>query len=257
MRTIHVQGKKEIKSNKELSRKEVINVLNKNLPCIYQFEGDKVLNKSKYVKLAIEYEYNNYRLLRYKDIEELGLSNSLSYFHKRFIVDSGGAVLVIFNSLNKKPVSCVFRSLQGKDFVDYSYIRSLYGFDMISEDFKYGDILYLTEGYYDADVLRTLHVNSVAMLTSNVNQIQANILKSMTDRFVVAFDSDNAGNVGYKKALQKLGGNIRKLPIYTNDKDIGNMEEYSKDTQEYKDRKEYYTEQINKINRGYTREWLT
>jgi hypothetical protein len=256
MRTIHVQDKKETSSYSELSRKAVIERLNDGLPCIYQFEGDKVLNKSKYVKLAIEYKYENYRLLRYKDIDRLGLTNSISYFHKRFIVDSGGAVLIIFNSLNKKPVSCVFRSLQSKDFVDYSYVRSLYGFDMIQDNFKYGDILYLTEGYYDADVLRTLNVNSVAMLTSNVNQIQANILKSMTNRFVVAFDQDNAGEAGYKKAIQRLGKDIWKLPIYTDDKDIGNMEEYNKDTDEYKARKEYYTEQINKINRGYTREWL-
>lgn len=129
--------------------------------------------------------------------------------------------------------------------MDYSLTYSLYGFDMINPDFKYGDYLILTEGIYDADSLRRIFPNVVAMLTSNITIMQAAILKTMTDKFIIAFDADNAGESGFETALKRLGTDIKKLRIFGSDKDLGVMEEIKNyDPEGFKERGEYYKQEI-------------
>ena len=223
---------------------KVFQILYDNLPPVKDKGHDTVLDSSKYVRLARDYNYDNYRLCTYKDILDLKLSNSLTEYQKKFI-SRNGAVIVIFNTLNNKPISTVFRAISQKEFMDFSLVYSVYGFDLIDEDFKYGDTLIITEGQYDADSLRHIYKNVVATQTSNITLIQSNILKSMTDRFVVAFDNDTAGFNGFEKAIKRLGDGIKKLPIYQNDKDIGVMEEMKDSKWEYEDREKFYRDAVN------------
>lgn len=231
------------------SKDKVIQILYDNLKPIVDVPYDKVLDSSKYVRIARDYNYTNYRLCLYRDVVKLGLQGSLSNYHKSFL-SKNGAVLAIFNTLNNKPISVVFRSLSEKDFLDYSLIYSLYGFDMLDESFKYGDYLVITEGLYDADTLRQLYPNVLATLTSNITIMQADILKTMTDRFIIAFDADNAGISGFEKAINRLGTDIKKLPIYDKDKDVGVMEEVKNIPYEYSLRKEYYLRELEECKYG-------
>ena len=144
----------------------------------------------------------------------------------------------------------MFRSLDKKEFMDYSYFYSLYGYDMMDSNFKYGDYLIVTEGLYDADTIRQIYPNVVATQTSNITLLQRDILLSMTDRFILGFDADDAGENGFKKALQRLGTDIKKLPIYGSDKDIGVMEEVKSNSFEYNLRKEFYTKAISECKEG-------
>ena len=227
----------------------VIKILYDSLVPVMEKGYDRVLDSSKYVRLARDYRYENYRFLRYQDLFDLGLASSFSKYQRHFI-SSSGAVLAIFNSLNKKPVSIVFRSLDKKEFMDYSYIYSLYGYDMMDNNFRYGDYLIVTEGLYDADTIRQVYPNVVATQTSNITLLHKDILLSMTDKFILGFDADEAGENGFKKALQRLGTDIKKLPIYGSDKDIGVMEEVKSNSFEYNLRKEFYTKAISECKEG-------
>lgn len=241
-----------------LSKLEVLQVLYDELPSVCDLKEDSVLDSSKYVRLARHYHYKNYRLLRYGDINKLGLKNSLTPFHHNFIKNMGGAVLVIFNTLNNKPVSCVFRGITEKEFIDYSALQSMYGFDMIDSNFKYGDWIVIVEGLFDADVLRSVYPNVFAMQTSNVNSLQGEILLSMTNKFIVAFDSDTAGSVGYDKAYHRLKRDntvVQKLQVYGSDKDVGMLEEFISNSSEYSKRKAYYTSTIDELKKGSILGW--
>lgn len=230
-------------NQEELSRRAVLEILYRNLEPVCFKNPDKILDRSKYVRLAKKRQYQNYRLCKYSDIINLGLKPYFSNYQKRFI-QSRGAVLAIFNTINKHPISLVFRSIEEKDFIDYSDIGLFYGLDMFPEDFKYGDTVIITEGIYDADVLRQVYPNTLAMLTSNVSLSQKEILETITNHFIIAFDSDKAGQSGTKIARKKLGwNNTQQLSIFGKDKDVGQIEEQVSKEERYK-RIEYYSEQI-------------
>lgn len=248
-----MQRVKKEKESPVYSTKEVFQIMYNNLPKVMDKGPDKVLDSSKYVRIAKDYRYDNYRLCTYKDIINLELVNSLTIYQKRFI-SRNGAVIAIFNTLNRKPVSLVFRSVSQKEFMDFSLVYSVYGYDMIDDNFKYGDYLVITEGQYDADSLRRVYPNVVATQTSNITLIQTNILKSMTDKFIIAFDSDNAGIDGFEKAIKRLGTDIKRLPIYGTDKDVGVMEEMKKIPMEYQERFQFYKDAIEdcKVGIGFS-----
>ena len=237
------------KDEKVYNKDEVIQILYEKTVPVIEKEYDRVLDSSKYVRLARDYHYTNYRFLRYQDLSDWGLLSSFSPYQRHFI-SSSGAVLAIFNSLNKKPVSIVFRSLDKKEFMDYSYIYSVYGYDMMDSNFKYGDYLIVTEGLYDADTIRQIYPNVVATQTSNITLLQKDILLSMTDKFILGFDADDAGENGFKKALQRLGTDIKKLPIYGSDKDLGVMEEVKNNSFEFKLRREFYIKALEECREG-------
>ena len=240
---VHLDTELSVKESGK-TRKEVLEVLYHNLPSIIDIRHDSVLDSSKYVRLARDYNYRHYKLLMYSDVVRLGLDSSLNYYYKQHL-KSDGAVVAIFNTLNDKPISVVFRSIQEKSFVDYSLFYALYGLDLMEKDFKYGNTLVITEGLYDADSLRPLYKNVIATLTSNITSVQANILKTMTDRFVVAFDNDEAGENGFEKALRVLGTDIKKLPIFKSDKDIGVMEEVKSSKFDYEERVQHYRQELD------------
>ena len=136
--------------------------------------------------------------------------------------------------------------------MNYSLQHTIYGYDLIDPNFCHGQYLILTEGIYDCDVLRQIYPNVVATLTSMVTVHMAEVLKLMTDHFIVAYDSDNAGNRGFEQALRRLGNvegdNVKKLPIFPGDKDIGVMEEkLDKSPTEFQIRYEYYKQKIDEI----------
>ena len=238
-----VLGIKQVDNKK--SMQEVYKVLKENAKPVCEYPEDKILDQSKYVKLARRYNLKNYRLVLYKDLKKWDIYDSFTKYQKTIFATSG-AVIAILNELNGNLVSIVFRSTMEKDFINYSLFYSVYGFDMMNPDFKYGDYIVITEGLYDADVLRQIYPNVVATQTSNVTVTQSIVLKLMTDKFIIAFDSDNAGESGLSKAMKRLG-DVKKLPVYPGDKDIGNMEEFldKGDTYNYEVRKAFYKERLD------------
>lgn len=227
------------------SKEQVFQILYDNLIPVVDKGSDRILDSSKYVRLAKDYGYRHYRFLKYSDIADLGLSKSFTSYQKQFL-SRNGAVIAIFNTLNNKPISIVFRSISQKEFMDFSLVHGVYGFDLMNPDFKYGDLIILTEGLYDADTLRQVYPNVVAVQTSIVNQSQADILQTMTDNFMIAFDSDDSGETGYVKAVMRLGLDTPKLEIFPGDKDVGIMEEKKDSPFEFSERQAFYKEQVDR-----------
>lgn len=248
--TSNLQTKKVKKAFNRLPKKEVMRILSENLTPVCERDYDKVLDSSKYVRIARDYQYKNYKMCSWKDIQRLGLEDSFTTYQKQFFADAG-ATVAIFNELNGKLLSVVFRAVSSKDFMDYSLSYSIYGYDMIDPNFKYGDYLIITEGIYDADSLRRVYPNTIATLTSNITLMQSEVLKTMTDKFIIAFDSDKAGESGFSAALKRLGTDIKKLKIYPGDKDPGVLEEKKKiDVVGYNERVSYYKEEIEDCMTG-------
>lgn len=230
----------------KLPMEEVYRRLSCNMRPVVSYDYNKILDESKYVRLARDHNYQNYKLLLWQDIKKWGLSESFTTYQKKFFAEAGACV-AIMNEMNGNLISIVFRSASAKEFMNYSLFYSLYGYDMIDPNFKYGDPLVITEGLYDADVLRQIYRNVVATQTSNVTVIQAAILKTMTNKFIIGFDDDKAGVSGFSKAVKRLGTEIKKLPIYPGDKDIGEMEEKRhKDPQGFSIRYQFYQEELQK-----------
>ena len=123
---------------------------------------------------------------------------------------------------------------------------------MIDPNYTYGTPIVLTEGIYDADVLRQIYPNVMATLTSNITVMMAETLSLMTDHVIVAFDSDDAGVSGFDKVYKRMTRInpdcvVKKLPVFPGDKDVGTMEEKINNQQEYSIRWNYYKEILNEI----------
>lgn len=235
------------KEEKIYSRKELLIKLY-DLPKISDC-GHNILKKirgDKYVELALKYDYSNYKIGTVSDILSMGLAKSMSIYAKKFLGRSG-IFLCVFNTLSDKKVSCIFRKINDSEIMEFSYYPCVYGLDLVDTDFKYGDYLLVTEGVYDADSFRPLFKNSVAVLTSSASVMASEILCSITNKFILAFDNDTAGNEGFKRTRESLltvnkSAVVEKLNIYPGDKDLGNMEEHFlySDSTGYNSRKEYY-----------------
>lgn len=235
----------------KLPMSTIYDIFKKKLKPVEEYKPDRVLDECKYIRLARRHHYSNYRLLLYKDLKPWGLLGSFSTFQSQFFADSG-ATIGVFNELNGNLISIVWRATNAKEFLNYSLMYTIYGYDLISPDFKFSDPLILTEGIYDADVLRQVYPNVMATLTSSVTVGMAEVLRLMTDKFIVAYDSDKAGNAGFEKAFMRLsnneGTNVKKLPIYPGDKDVGVMEEKLESSEyEFQLRRQYYKEKIEEL----------
>lgn len=234
-----------------LPLKQVYNILNNNMRIIDTINPDRILDESKYVRLARKCHYQNYKLILYSNIKEWGLGGSFSTYQHQFFADAGAAI-GIFNTLNSKVISMVFRATNAKEFLNHSLFYNLYGFDLIDPNFQYGQPIVLTEGIYDADVLRQIYPNVMATLTSSITMMMAETLSLMTDHIIVAFDADDAGISGFDKVykrMTRLNPNcvIKKLPVFPGDKDVGTMEEKIGNQQEYSIRWKYYQEKLTEI----------
>jgi hypothetical protein len=213
-----------------LSKKEVIELLKNNLMHVEKYVKRFPKHGNKYLDLAIKYNMGNYMVGSIAELHSLDIMKSLSYFIKKFF-NEHGEFLAVFNELNGKPTSIVFRSIYTKAFLDYSYVSGVYGLDLIDENFVFGKTLIITEGIYDADVFRNnIYNNIISTLTSNLTLLQAEILCTLTDKFILAFDNDKGGMDGIEVATKRLRKTNPKVIVeilnpYYEDKDLGQLEE--------------------------------
>ncbi len=208
---------------------DIISMLYNTLKPAVSYLQKDIVSSNKYVKLAVSNNYDNYRIGTIKDLMDLGILDSFSVFNKQFFNEEG-IFLAIFNTYSGKPISIVFRSLNKKEFMDYSVFTNIYGLDSFSDDYSYGDSVVVTEGIYDADVFRSIYPNISAIYTSSISLMQAELLSTITNSFILAFDSDDAGERGYITSLKNLTkvskyNNVDRLIIFNGDSDLGNIED--------------------------------
>jgi hypothetical protein len=80
--------------------------------------------------------------------------------------------------------------------------------------------------------------------------MQAEILSTLTDKFILAFDNDMGGKIGVDIAIKRLRDlnpkcKIENVVLYSTDKDIGTMEEKIDNYSEYNYRRTYYQSMID------------
>ena len=239
-------SKEKLKSERFYYRDELLSILYSNLSPVYLCDYIEAHKEHKYIKLAIERKFTHYRMCSVSELLELGLMKSFSYFAKDFI-NKNGEFLIIFNLVDGNPAGMVMRSLKEKEFIDMSLTPIPYGLDMMQSDFKYGDFVLLTEGPFDADSIRFVFKNTLASLTANITVKQAQILTTLTNKFVIAYDTDKAGNSGFQSSIDRLlqfnpDIIVHRLPIYRGDKDLGEVEEsrQKNDMSEYNSKVSHY-----------------
>lgn len=248
------------KDREYLSRKQVMEILYRNLPPVQGYDDSKFdikLNSNKYCDWAVKFGLRNYRVGTVTDFYRLELFHSVSKYLRDFINDNG-VFLIIFNTLADKPISCVFRSLGGKEFIDLSLFPCPYGLDLFEDSFTYGNTVIVTEGIYDADVLRSLYRNTLAIMTSSVSVMMGEVLGTVSDHFILCFDSDSAGERGKEvseKRLKRINSHsvVETLPIFSGDKDIGELEDkifFKKISEDgRKEREDFYRAHLSSLVR--------
>lgn len=210
--------------------------------------------RDKYLNLSIDRGYEHYRIT---NVGEMGKAGILTSFYKnmREFMNKEGEFLVIFNMISGKPVSLVIRDIGGKTVLDHVLYSCFYGVDLLKENFRFGDYIVITEGVYDADVFRVIYGNTIAMLTSSVSSMQAEMLSTITKRFIIAFDNDGAGERGTETAIKNLkkvrdSNEVEVLKVYNEDKDLGEMEEKKDLMGAYESRKTYYESSLRILTGG-------
>ncbi len=226
---MEIKLEKLAKKNISYNKVEAIRLMYESFSPVDRYAHKDDVRSNKYVRLAKDRDYSNYKIGTVQDLMRLGVMDLFSVFVRQFFLREG-IFLAVFNTYADKPVAVVFRSLVNKEFIDYSIFTNIYGLDRVREDFSYGDCMIVTEGVYDADVFRFLHQDTVAVYTSSAGVMQAQILSTMTDNFVLAFDNDTAGVGGFSSAKRNLlrvnnGVRVERLIIYNNDKDLGNIDD--------------------------------
>ena len=94
----------------------------------------------------------------------------------------------------------------------------------MSENFKYGTPILLVEGHLDRDTMSEFYPNVLALTTNKISNYQKDILTSLTNKFILMLDNDDAGRIGTKDAYYKLKGNkISEIKHLSNMKDAGDL----------------------------------
>ena len=161
---------------------------------------------SPYMYLAKCYNLDNYRIIT--DGEFITKFDVAKYpRHVTSFISQHHNVMIIFNLIGDKPVSCTLRAIESKAFVDWNMTTGmLYNIGKLRPDFKYGDPLVIVEGNKDCDVCKTfLYGDTVGILTAAISKNQMQVLEHLTDRLVLALDNDESGKRSTDNFLKYRG----------------------------------------------------
>lgn len=153
-----------------------------------------------YTNMAVRFNLQNYRLFTLQSLisgdNKVKPGVDIPEYLFKFIVEQGKC-LGIGNVINGKVYSVKFKSLREKEFLTVGEKRALpYGIGLLP-NFKFGDWLALVEGEKDRDCLAQIYPYVVSTSTAGAGSIMKEVLKSMTNRFLIFYDNDDSGNKAY------------------------------------------------------------
>lgn len=201
-----------------------------NLPKVEQFDD---ANKYMY--------YMNRNETQYKLLSAHQIINSVPNipdFVYQHLVSTGDCILLP-NIIDNQVYSLTFRSLKSdKRFLKYGEFSSLiYNMGNFPKDFTYGTPIMIVEGNLDCDVVKELYPYTVATLTATLTNNQLNIITHLTNKVILAFDNDEAGEKGYYiscSRLSKQGIRVFRFNHRDDLKDFGDLIELKRnDIQDY------------------------
>jgi DNA primase len=130
-------------------------------------------------------------------------------------------------------IGFVGRSVEGKEFKNTPGLpksKTLFNLHRV----KTSDRVYVVESSFDAIRLDQVGLPAVATLGSMVSNIQMDLLKKYFNNIILLADNDDAGNTMRQKLIDKLGSRISVIKIDAKYKDIGDMDNETIKTLEYR-----------------------
>ena len=194
---------------------------------LYAMGDDKVENtkKNKYLFFMNKYKSNYKFISARKTLINCG--TTLPGYLSEYLRTSGDSVMIP-NTINGTVYSLTFRNINGKkQFLKLGATTHLfYGMGNLPEDFTYGIPIVIVEGNMDCDVAKLIYPYTLATLTNSISQNQIRILAGLTNKVVIAYDNDEAGNQGYWNAYNNLvryGFKVKRFKHSDNIKDFGDL----------------------------------
>lgn len=198
--------------------------------------GISDLNKNnKYVYYMKNYK-SNYRYILANKIL-MTMQNKLPNYIIEYFQYSGDSIMLP-NIINDRLYAITFRNLNGnKQFIKLGVAYLFYNLGNLPKDFKYGMPLLITEGNIDSDVGKLIYPYCIATMTNSLSTNQIQLLLGLTNKVIIAFDNDEAGEKGFKNVYHKLKSfqfDVKKFKHNSNLKDFGDLLELKmKDEDEY------------------------
>jgi DNA primase len=130
-------------------------------------------------------------------------------------------------------IGFVGRSVEGKEFKNTPGLpksKTLFNLHRV----KTSDRVYVVESSFDAIRLDQVGLPAVATLGSMVSNIQMDLLKKYFNNIILLADNDDAGNTMRQKLIDKLGSRISVVKLDAKYKDIGDMDDETIKTLEYR-----------------------
>jgi DNA primase len=130
-------------------------------------------------------------------------------------------------------IGFVGRSVEGKEFKNTPGLpksKTLFNLHRV----KTSDRVYVVESSFDAIRLDQVGLPAVATLGSMVSNIQMDLLKKYFNNIILLADNDDAGNTMRQKLIDKLGSRISVIKLDAKYKDIGDMDNETIKTLEYR-----------------------
>ena len=208
------------------------------LETIYSFGVSSVTNINKNNKY-VYYMLNNDSQYKYILANKLLMtcSSKLPNYLKEYFQYSGDSIMLP-NIIDGRIHAITFRNLSGtKQFIKMGLAYLFYNLGNLPKDFKYGDPILITEGNIDCDVGKSLYPCCLATMTNSLSTNQIQLLSGLTNKVIIAYDNDEAGEKGYKNTYYKLRQfhfTVKKFVHNSNLKDFGDLVDLKmKDEDEY------------------------
>ena len=145
---------------------------------------------------------------------------------KHFVNNNEYFYMVPIETINETIVGFIIRGVLTGDYTTISrvfndpahQIRLLYGFDKRFKQYEEGKKCYpiiVCEGCKDCLTLKKIYPYVLANNTSSMG-VNAHVLRNITDKFLLAYDNDSAGQEGIKKdkeVLRNVGAFVDSIKL--------------------------------------------
>lgn len=204
---------------------------------------EKQINQQLYEKP--EYVQFDEIIIKRLSAQALESPRAINYFYGRRINQSSmkkfnlgysekqDMVTVPTHSPDGMCVGFVGRSIEGKEFKNTPGLpksKLLFNLHRI----KNSDKVYIVESSFDAIRLDQVGLPAVATLGANISNTQVELLKKYFNNIIVIADNDEAGSKMRERLIEKLGSRISVIKIDPMYKDIGDMDDDTIKSLEYR-----------------------
>lgn len=204
---------------------------------------EKQINQQLYVKP--DYIQFDEILIKRLNAQALETPRAATYFYGRRITEQSikkfhlgysekqDMVTIPVHSPDGMCVGFVGRSIEGKDFKNTPGLpkaKLLFNLHRV----KNSDKVYIVESSFDAIRLDQVGMPAVATLGANVSNTQVELLKKYFNNIIIIADNDDAGNNMKQRLIDKLGSRISVINIDPKYKDIGDMDDDTIKSLEYR-----------------------